>query len=88
MVTTETSGFKNATTGLNGDRNKRTSGTDLDSGSPVKSTFPYRSWICGARPSLNRYRLREDGKAINKRNRTQRYTRTGTQKGFFCLNTC
>lgn len=25
---------------------------------PVKSTFPYRSWICGARPSLKRYRLR------------------------------
>lgn len=24
---------------------------------PVKSTFPYRSWICGARPSLKRYKL-------------------------------
>lgn len=24
---------------------------------PVKSTFPYRSWIWGARPSLNKYRL-------------------------------
>lgn len=27
---------------------------------PVKSTFPYRSWICGARPSLKRYRLHDD----------------------------
>lgn len=26
---------------------------------PVKSTFPDRSWICGANPSLNRYRLRD-----------------------------
>lgn len=25
--------------------------------SPVKSTFPYRSWIWGANPSLNRYKL-------------------------------
>lgn len=29
--------------------------TDADL--PVKSTFPYRSWICGARPSLKRYKL-------------------------------
>lgn len=29
---------------------------------PVKSTFPYKSWIWGARPSLNRYRLEKKSK--------------------------
>lgn len=38
-------------------REMRKTDTDLCLGLPVKSTFPYKSWICGARPSLKRYRL-------------------------------
>lgn len=66
--------ISNGIKGLKGDRNEENWCSDL----PVKSTFPYRSWICGARPSLNRYRLWN-----NKKHDRICYTRTGKKKKDF-----
>lgn len=51
---------------------------------PVKATFPSRSWICGAMPSLYRYRLKYItlGKSFHHTKVTIR-----TMKLFFYINT-